>query len=75
VTGNCALTGGSWFSWYDDLTIDNATALDIDHLVPLAEAWDSGASKWAKARRVDYANYLSRCCRSELEGCVCAGQA
>jgi hypothetical protein len=43
--------------------------------VPLAEAWDSGASKWAKARRVDYANYLSRCCRSELEGCVCAGQA
>lgn len=58
VTGRCTLTGGTWFSWYDDATVDNASSLDIDHLVPLAESWDSGASQWTKARRVAYANYL-----------------
>ncbi|MFG1811061.1 DUF1524 domain-containing protein [Streptomyces sp. NPDC049040] len=36
-----------------------AAALVIDHLVPLAETWDSGASKWTKARRVAYAKYLT----------------
>ncbi|MEC3998877.1 hypothetical protein VSR01_37490 [Actinacidiphila sp. DG2A-62] len=41
VTGTCTLTGGTWWSWYDDTEVDNASALDIDHLVPLAEAWDS----------------------------------
>ncbi|MPY60321.1 HNH endonuclease family protein [Streptomyces spongiae] len=34
------------------------TKTDIDHMVPLAEAWDSGASQWTKQRRVEYANYL-----------------
>jgi hypothetical protein len=27
-------------------------------MVPLAEAWDSGAKQWTKQRRVEYANYL-----------------
>jgi len=58
VTGRCTLTGGTWYSWYDDTTINDARALDIDHLVPLAESWDSGASQWSKERRVRYANYL-----------------
>ncbi|MFC9682237.1 HNH endonuclease family protein [Streptomyces sp. NPDC056948] len=30
----------------------------MDHVVPLAEAWDSGAKAWTKAKRVTYANYL-----------------
>ncbi|MDQ0904260.1 hypothetical protein QFZ22_000245 [Streptomyces canus] len=41
---SCRLTGGSWYSPYDDTYFTVARALDIDHLVPLAEAWDSGAS-------------------------------
>lgn len=55
---NCALTGGSWYSPYDDTSFTQARALDIDHLVPLAEAWDSGASAWTAAERQAYANDL-----------------
>jgi hypothetical protein len=47
---------GKWYSAYDGLTVTNFSALDVDHMVPLAEAWDSGASKWDDARRQVYAN-------------------
>ncbi|MFD0072142.1 HNH endonuclease family protein, partial [Streptomyces sp. NPDC127166] len=36
--------------------IDDPAKLDIDHMVPLAEAWDSGASNWDAKRREAYAN-------------------
>ncbi|MFD4577523.1 HNH endonuclease family protein [Streptomyces sp. NPDC058417] len=52
----CTLTGGRWVSYYDGRTVTAAGALDIDHMVPLAEAWDSGASAWTPARREAYAN-------------------
>ncbi|WP_326617651.1 HNH endonuclease family protein [Streptomyces decoyicus] len=55
---SCRLTGGSWKSYYDGKTLTNARQLDIDHVVPLAEAWDSGASKWTAERRELYANDL-----------------
>ncbi|GAA2919948.1 HNH endonuclease family protein [Streptomyces violaceus] len=55
VSGRCTLTGSLWYSWYDDTEV---TKTDIDHMVPLAEAWDSGASQWTRQRRVEYANYL-----------------
>jgi hypothetical protein len=55
VTGRCTLNGGTWYSYYDDQRTDR---VDIDHLVPLAEAWDSGAWRWTKAERVAYANNL-----------------
>ncbi|MDX2557256.1 HNH endonuclease family protein [Streptomyces stelliscabiei] len=55
---NCRLSGGTWYSPYDDTHVDQARALDIDHLVPLAESWDSGASAWISAERQDYANDL-----------------
>ncbi|MEU2135159.1 HNH endonuclease family protein [Streptomyces sp. NPDC018352] len=54
----CALTGGEWLSYYDEVTVTEARKLDIDHMVPLAEAWDSGASKWDADRRMRYANDL-----------------
>lgn len=47
---------GKWYSAYDALTVTNFSALDVDHMVPLAEAWDSGASKWDAAKREVYAN-------------------
>ncbi|MFI5739220.1 HNH endonuclease family protein [Streptomyces anulatus] len=54
----CALTGGEWVSYYDEETVTAAGKLDIDHMVPLAEAWDSGASGWDADRRERYANDL-----------------
>ncbi|NUP32357.1 MAG: hypothetical protein HOU01_11630 [Streptomycetaceae bacterium] len=41
VGSGCTLTGGTWYSAYDDRTIEGSSGLDVDHLVPLAEAWDS----------------------------------
>ncbi|WP_435813281.1 HNH endonuclease family protein [Streptomyces virginiae] len=52
----CALTGGMWISYYDEVSVTDASRLDIDHMVPLAEAWDSGAAEWTPARREAYAN-------------------
>ncbi|MEW2290510.1 HNH endonuclease family protein [Streptomyces sp. NPDC047841] len=55
---SCGLSGGAWFSPYDDRFIQGPRGLDIDHLVPLAEAWDSGASDWSAKEREAYANDL-----------------
>ena len=59
VGKKCALTGGKWRSQYDKLVTTNASALDIDHLVPLAEAWRSGAWAWTNKQRKDFANDLT----------------
>ncbi|CAM5269759.1 secreted protein [Streptomyces griseus] len=56
VGAGCKLTGGTWISYYDGQEVTSAGSLDIDHMVPLAEAWDSGASAWTAARREAYAN-------------------
>ena len=58
VGARCAISGGEWFSYYDSKTVTSAGGLDIDHMVPLAEAWDSGASQWDAAKRERYANDL-----------------
>ena len=54
----CKLTGGKWLSAFDGKTITNASQLDVDHMVPLAEAWRSGAWKWTAAQRQVFANDL-----------------
>lgn len=50
--------GGQWYSYYDNVTWTQQTNLDIDHMAPLAEAWDSGASAWSTAQRRACANDL-----------------
>lgn len=54
----CTITTGEWYSWYDGATWTAASDVDIDHLVPLKEAWDSGAAGWDADRREAYANDL-----------------
>jgi hypothetical protein len=58
VNGSCAPTSGSWYSPYDGATWTNPADVDIDHMVPLAEAWASGAWAWSTSRRQAYANDL-----------------
>ncbi|MET9725429.1 HNH endonuclease family protein [Streptomyces zaomyceticus] len=56
VAASCKLSGGLWKSYYDGQEVNDPAKLDIDHMVPLAEAWDSGASAWTAGRREAYAN-------------------
>jgi hypothetical protein len=56
VGSGCAVTATHWRSVYDGLVSTVRGRVDIDHIVPLANAWVSGASKWSRARRVAFAN-------------------
>lgn len=58
IGASCSLSGGSWVSLYDGLSFTDSSGMDIDHMVPLAEAWDSGASVWSADRRKRFANDL-----------------
>lgn len=55
-TSSCRVVSGLWFSAYDGRTFTNAPSLDIDHMIPLAEAWGSGAKKWTAKKRERFAN-------------------
>ncbi|KAF9473215.1 hypothetical protein BDN70DRAFT_966486 [Pholiota conissans] len=57
---SCASTSGKWVSPYDNVATTLASDLDIDHLVPLKEAWVSGARLWTNAQREAFANDLTR---------------
>ncbi|TFK35830.1 hypothetical protein BDQ12DRAFT_725619 [Crucibulum laeve] len=56
----CAATSGNWVSPFDGVATTLASDLDIDHLVPLKEAWVSGARLWTNAQREAFANDLVR---------------
>ena len=58
VNQDCRPLDGIWHSWYDDEPFNNPSRLDIDHMVPLAEAHDSGAAAWSSERKSDFANDL-----------------
>jgi hypothetical protein len=59
-TSGCNVVAGTWTSAYDGKILDAPAKVEIDHLVPLADAWRSGASSWTDARREDFANDLDR---------------
>jgi hypothetical protein len=58
VLACCSLSGGSWYSAYHGLSFTDLADVSIDHVVALAEAWDSGASAWTPERRERFANDL-----------------
>lgn len=55
---SCPVGSGRWFSAFDGVTVRDPSALDIDHMVPLAEAWGSGARRWTTSVREAFANDL-----------------
>ena len=58
IGAGCYLTHGTWRSVYDGIVTHDPTTFDIDHVVALKEAWDSGAWAWTWSRRRAYANDL-----------------
>jgi hypothetical protein len=54
----CQIQRGRWNSLYDGQTVSDASSLDIDHMVPLEQAYVSGASRWSAGTRHRYANDL-----------------
>ncbi|MEV0589450.1 HNH endonuclease family protein [Nonomuraea sp. NPDC050310] len=54
----CAPTSGRWTSPYDGARHTDPAGLDIEHMVALKEAWESGAHAWTTARRKAFANSL-----------------
>ncbi|KAK3952246.1 hypothetical protein QBC32DRAFT_146400 [Pseudoneurospora amorphoporcata] len=55
----CASTSGTWVSPYDGGVWHAASDVDIDHMVPLKNAWISGAKSWTTAKRQQFANDLN----------------
>ncbi|WP_035748584.1 HNH endonuclease family protein [Glycomyces sp. NRRL B-16210] len=49
---------GEWISMYDGETVTASGDIDIDHFVPLKEAWGSGAHAWTQEDRQAYANSI-----------------
>jgi hypothetical protein len=59
-TSGCNVVAGTFTSFYDGVKLTSPTKVDIDHTVPLANAWRSGANKWTTAQREAFANDLDR---------------
>jgi hypothetical protein len=55
----CDIRRGKWFSKYDGQRFRRPGNLDIDHMVPLAEAWGSGARDWSSNTRGRFSNDLT----------------
>lgn len=60
TSSGCSIASGKWLDAYTGATFTVSGELDIDHLVPLANAWRSGASAWTPDQRIAFANDLDR---------------
>lgn len=56
VAEGCDVVSGEWLDPYTGNTYTDPSEIDIDHVVPLANAWRSGASSWDEQQRELYAN-------------------
>ncbi len=54
----CKVLSGLWHDPYTGKTFTDPRNLDIDHVVPLKEAHESGGALWTDERRRAYANHL-----------------
>jgi hypothetical protein len=52
----CTVDSGWWLAPYTGTIVTVAGDLDIDHMVPLANAHESGAWAWTAQKKKDYAN-------------------
>lgn len=55
----CRVAKGTWLDPYTGKTFIVPKDLDVDHMVPLKNAHESGAWTWSPERKKQYANYLA----------------
>lgn len=56
IGSGCDIQLGTWLDPFTSQTFTDPSDIDVDHMVPLANAWRSGASSWDDAERERYAN-------------------
>lgn len=56
---DCSADGVAVYDPYTGTILFDVNAGDVDHLVPLKEAYRSGGASWTKERKKEYANDLS----------------
>lgn len=54
----CRVATGRWLASYTNTVVTDPGKIDIDHMVPLDNAHQSGAWQWSAERKELYANYL-----------------
>ena len=59
TSSSCKVVTGSWYDSFTNTTFSTASRLDVDHMVPLKEAHESGAYLWSSTKKKEYANDLS----------------
>ncbi|MEC9309608.1 MAG: lamin tail domain-containing protein [Chloroflexota bacterium] len=55
---SCSVATGRWLDQYTGVEVTEASALDVDHMIPLQNAHISGGWQWGASKRKDFANYL-----------------
>lgn len=54
----CTIEQGEWLDPYTNQKFTLDGEIQIDHMVPLKEAYDAGAMQWSRSKRCVYANFL-----------------
>jgi hypothetical protein len=52
----CRIKSGSWDDYYYPETINDMKQIDVDHLIPLKHAYDTGGANWSPEKKEQFAN-------------------
>jgi hypothetical protein len=58
AASGCSVSRGDWNDPYSDQHFTSASEIQIDHFVPLKNAYMTGAHEWTYLKRCQYANYI-----------------
>ena len=56
IDEECSIIAGKWLDPYSGTTLEDPKDVDMTYVVPLANAWRSGANGWEESRGEAYAN-------------------